>query len=180
MVFLGGAVLANIVSANENLTICIYSHCADGRQGGHVDIKAGVAGAGLTSVREAGRKIVSMERVVSKHLHHNNPLANRSIAWHFSKLTLCVAVGSFSLLPAATGTTTYSLIHVSTLLLYPTFLRARPAAEVYVKFSRTGDRRTQCNIVVAQNLLRRKAAVCLSISGAEPSPLTGCGCKQPR
>lgn len=57
MVFLGGAVLANIVSANKNPTTLSYLPFADGRQGRHVDIKAGVGGAGFKGVREAGRKI---------------------------------------------------------------------------------------------------------------------------
>jgi hypothetical protein len=57
MVFLGGAVLANIVSRNSPLPLYINSQCADGGQGGHVDIKGGVAGAGLASTREAGRTI---------------------------------------------------------------------------------------------------------------------------
>jgi hypothetical protein len=58
MVFLGGAVLANIVSDGNNSTLCICSHRTDGRQRRHVDIKAGVARARLTGSGEAGRKIM--------------------------------------------------------------------------------------------------------------------------
>jgi hypothetical protein len=54
MVFLGGAVLANIVSLSNSLGTYISSQRADGGQGGYVDIKGGVAGAGLASTREAG------------------------------------------------------------------------------------------------------------------------------
>jgi hypothetical protein len=58
MVFLGGAVLANIVSGSIYPSIDNYLHFPDGRQGGHVDIKAGVGGAGLASAGEAGCEIV--------------------------------------------------------------------------------------------------------------------------
>jgi hypothetical protein len=58
MVFLGGAVLANIVSNGKKSARCIYSLCTDGRQGRYVDIKAGVARARLTCIGEAGRKIM--------------------------------------------------------------------------------------------------------------------------
>lgn len=56
MVFLGGAVLANIVSMirhyNESMNTDIIT---DGRQGKHVDLKAGVGRTRRTRPREVGR-----------------------------------------------------------------------------------------------------------------------------
>jgi hypothetical protein len=58
MVFLGGAVLANIVSGSACSITHSYLHRVDGRQGGYVDIKGGVGGAGLAGVGEARCEIV--------------------------------------------------------------------------------------------------------------------------
>jgi hypothetical protein len=51
-------VLANIVSRIASLSTNSCSHCLDGRQGGHVDIKGGVGGTRLAGVGEARSEIV--------------------------------------------------------------------------------------------------------------------------
>jgi sulfopyruvate decarboxylase TPP-binding subunit len=66
MVFLGGAVLANIVrflaslaSTNSCSTKLILS--ADGRQRKHVDIKAGMGGTGSSCIRETwGERVMKI------------------------------------------------------------------------------------------------------------------------
>jgi hypothetical protein len=63
MVFLGGAVLANIVSCSICNSTHNYLHFLDGRQGGYVDIKAGVGGAGLAGAGEAGCEIVLAKNI---------------------------------------------------------------------------------------------------------------------
>jgi len=60
MVFLGGAVLANIVSQNQHSRIIHHADnvfCKDGRQARHVDLETGVGGAGRTSAGKVGRKV---------------------------------------------------------------------------------------------------------------------------
>lgn len=58
MVFLGGAVLANIVSGSKVPFARIYLRTADGRQGRYVDIKARMGGARIKGIGEAGCKIM--------------------------------------------------------------------------------------------------------------------------
>jgi len=60
MVFLGGAVLANIVSQNQHSHIIHHADnvfCKDGRQARHVDLETGVGGARCTSAGKIGRKV---------------------------------------------------------------------------------------------------------------------------
>ena len=60
MVFLGGAVLANIVSQNQHSRIIHHADnvfCKDGRQARHVDLETGVGGAGRTSAGKIGCKV---------------------------------------------------------------------------------------------------------------------------
>lgn len=62
MVFLGGAVLANIVSRMGSMsfrTSCLNTNTpGDGGQGEHVDLKAGVARTGHARAREARCKMI--------------------------------------------------------------------------------------------------------------------------
>lgn len=55
MVFLGGAVLANLVSLLSFLLTPALANtfCSDRRQGGHVGKQAGVAGTGCTRLGQA-------------------------------------------------------------------------------------------------------------------------------
>lgn len=63
MVFLGGAVLANIVRLDVLFLLCIsrLTH-PDGRQGKHVDLQGRVGGAGQARAREAGAEIGCVDR----------------------------------------------------------------------------------------------------------------------
>lgn len=79
MVFLGGAVLANIVSHVNILQKYTCSQSADGRQGRHVDIKSRVAGTRLPSIGETGRTM----RLARAHTGSGR--MNHSRAWAYQK-----------------------------------------------------------------------------------------------
>jgi hypothetical protein len=92
MVFLGGAVLANIVSLLALLRISEFSHFADGRQGRHVDIKGRVGGARVARTGEVGRKRIAWNK--PKHRDHNtiDLKHTKSVAVRHSRTPRCVSL----------------------------------------------------------------------------------------
>jgi hypothetical protein len=136
MVFLGGAVLANIVSRNSPLPLYINSQCADGGQGGHVDIKGGVAGAGLASTREAGRPI-SLTRNLSNpstsitiELWHSKAILPNPLPVSLAKSVSFLSFQGCWCYGMDTRRSSMRCISTSNTQLCPvyTFLRARPEA----------------------------------------------------
>jgi len=156
MVFLGGAVLANIVSSRESFHSNICSLRADGRQGGHVDIKGRMGGAGFTSLGEAGCEIsigrnkLALWSIITIHFgkrkHGSPPMCK---AWRSASHSSVVVShnnklndGALSSLPILGSVNTAQLRHDFS---YSLHLRARPGPRLWVKFSRTGDRQMLCN-----------------------------------
>jgi len=86
MVFLGGAVLANIVSRTIWHPHMEYQADAvlreDGRQARHVDLETGMGGAGRTSAGKVGRKVeidlVGQNTNVKRYNHSNLHLRSHS------------------------------------------------------------------------------------------------------
>lgn len=80
MVFLGGAVLANIVSRLRPACSNILTMPVDGGQGEYVDIEAGMGGAGTQSTGEARSEVISSTRLDTKDLPPSCAVGSTTVA----------------------------------------------------------------------------------------------------
>jgi hypothetical protein len=186
MVFLGGAVLANIVSGDKYPTSCICSQCTDGRQGRHVDIKAGVARARLTGIGEAGRKIRLACYIrmtwISVAIDHWQTKALLAIVLHscfvsFSEATFSVRE------PRCTITSSHGKVSGTAESINRTDIATiNSGFSDHVQWQKSmwapATREIDAHAVQhhrCAKVWRIWAAARLSPSGAEVSPLTSCG-----